>query len=107
MFRYMKLYARHLNDTNNKSALVGLIQLGCPHYMYVCMYIWRLLACLCDSTGQQLQSELCFLSGVRLPAGERSDTLGLLRLNGRKSPHRRVKKQRRYERLVARSQLSL
>jgi hypothetical protein len=39
-------------------------------------------------------------------AGEQSDTLGLLRLNDRKSRHRRIKKQRRYERLAATSQLS-
>ena len=36
-----------------------------------------------------------------------SDTLGLLPLNDRKSRHRRIKKQRRYERLAATSQLSL
>jgi hypothetical protein len=40
-------------------------------------------------------------------AGEQSDTLGHLRLNDRKSRHRRIKKQRRYERLAATSQLSL
>jgi hypothetical protein len=40
-------------------------------------------------------------------AGEQSDTLGLLRLNDRKSRHRRIKKQRRYERLAATSQLPL
>ena len=38
--------------------------------------------------------------GVRLPAGEQSDALGLLRLNDRRSRHRRIKKQRRYERLL-------
>ena len=43
----------------------------------------------------------------QLGAGEQSDTFGLLRLNDRKSRHRRIKKQRRYERLAATSQLSL
>ena len=33
-------------------------------------------------------------------------TLGILRLNDRKSRHRKIKKQRRYERLAATSQLS-
>ena len=46
-------------------------------------------------------------SSRSLLAGEQSDTLGLLRLNDRKSRHRRIKKQRRYERLAATSQLSL
>ena len=39
-------------------------------------------------------------------AGAQSDTLGLLRRNDRKSRHRRIKKQRRYERLAATKQLS-
>ena len=34
--------------------------------------------------------------GVCLPAGEQFKTLGLLRLKGRKSRHRRIKKQRRH-----------
>ena len=46
-------------------------------------------------------------SSRSLLAGEQSDTLGLLHLNDRKSRHRRIKKQRRYERLAATSQLSL
>ena len=39
--------------------------------------------------------------------GEQSNTLGHLHLNGRKSRHRRIKKQRRYERLAATGQLLL
>ena len=39
--------------------------------------------------------------------GEQSYTWWLLRHNDRKSRHRRIKKQRRYERLAATSQLSL
>ena len=46
-------------------------------------------------------------SSRSLLAGEQSDTLGLLRLNDRKSRHRRIKKQRCYERLAATSRLSL
>ncbi|KAK6095784.1 hypothetical protein MT418_004451 [Batrachochytrium dendrobatidis] len=41
------------------------------------------------------------------PKGEQSDALRILLLNDRKSRHRRIKKQRRYERLAATSQLSL
>ena len=41
-----------------------------------------------------------------LLAGEQSDTLRILQPNDRKSRHRRIKKQRRYERLAATSQLS-
>ena len=48
-----------------------------------------------------------FYDGDRLPVGEQSDTLGLLRLNDRKCRHLRIKKQQRYERLAATSQLSL
>ena len=40
-------------------------------------------------------------SSRSLLAGEQSDTLGLLRLNDRKSRHRRITKQRCYERLAA------
>ena len=40
-------------------------------------------------------------------AAEQSDTLRLLRLNDRKRRHRRIKKQHRYERLAATSQLSV
>ena len=39
--------------------------------------------------------------------GEQSNTWRILLLNDRKSRHRRIKKQRRYERLAATSQLSL
>ena len=45
--------------------------------------------------------------GVQLPAGVQSETLGLPRLKDRKSRHRRIKQQGRYERLAATSQLSL
>ncbi|KAJ8330310.1 hypothetical protein O5D80_001870 [Batrachochytrium dendrobatidis] len=41
------------------------------------------------------------------PKGEQSDALRILLLNDSKSRHRRIKKQRRYERLAATSQLSL
>ena len=47
------------------------------------------------------------LHALIVGTGEQSDTLRLLRLNDRKSRHRRIKKQRRYERLAATSQLSL
>ena len=59
--------------------------------MFTCIliyiYIWRFRVCLCiqkrkESTGQRLQSELCFQM-AHLLAGEQSDTLGLLRLNDR------------------------
>eukprot|EP00399_MALV-I-05_sp_L67-4_P000052 gene53-biopygen221 len=53
------------------------------------------------------QRRLFTVDSRSLLAGEQSDTLGLLRLNDRKSRHRRIKKQRRYERLAATSQLSL
>ena len=39
--------------------------------------------------------------------GEQSNTWLILLRNDRKSQHRRIKKQRRYERLAATSQLSL
>ena len=39
--------------------------------------------------------------------GEQSNTWSLLQLHDRKSRHRRIKKQRRYERLAATNQLSL
>src|SRR3954462_1542336 len=46
-------------------------------------------------------------SSRSLLVDEQSDTWPLLRGNDRKSRHRRIKKQRRYERLAATSQLSL
>ena len=46
-------------------------------------------------------------SSRSLLAGEQADTCALLRAHDRKSRHRRIKKQRRYERLAATSQLSL
>jgi len=46
-------------------------------------------------------------SSRSLLAGDQSDTLGLLRHNDRKSRHRRINKQRRYERWAATCQSSL
>ena len=40
-----------------------------------------------------------------MEVGEQSDTLGLLRLHDRKSRHRRIKKQRGYERLTKSTQV--
>ncbi|KAL1932415.1 hypothetical protein VTP01DRAFT_9471 [Rhizomucor pusillus] len=48
-----------------------------------------------------------FLSSRSLLVGEQSNAYRILLLYDRKSRHRRIKKQRRYERLAATSQLSL
>ena len=46
-------------------------------------------------------------SSRALLAGEQPETSGLLRFNDRKLRHRRMNKQRRYERLAPTSQLSV
>ena len=48
-----------------------------------------------------------FPTNRRFPVGEQSNAYRILLRYDRKSRHRRIKKQRRYERLAATSQLSL
>ena len=67
----------------------------------------RLYKCQMRLFGVIARIDLRKASSRSLLAGEQADTLGLLRLNDRESRHRRIKKQRRYERLAATSQLSL